>query len=83
MRPGSLERFAMTKLSNGVHPIKVGEALYQFTSRSLCLQFHDFFATHFSPHQFGVATKSGYELVIHGIKCTMDLHLTGFFFNWT
>jgi len=28
--------------------------------------------THFSPHQFGIATKGGYEVVIHNIKCTLD-----------
>jgi uncharacterized membrane protein len=27
--------------------------------------------THFSRHQFGVATKGGYEVVIHNIRCTL------------
>jgi hypothetical protein len=65
----------MTKPSSGVCPIIVGETLYQFTSRTLCFQFHESFVTHFSPHQFGVATKGGCEVVIHGIKWTLDLHL--------
>jgi hypothetical protein len=43
----------------GVHPIVVGETSYQFTSRALCLHFWDAFATHFSLHQFEVATKGG------------------------
>ncbi len=41
---------AMTKLLGGVHPIAVGEALYGLTSRALCFQFRETFATHFSPH---------------------------------
>jgi hypothetical protein len=39
----------------------------------LCFQFRKTFATFFSPHQFGVATKGSCEIVIHGIKCTLDL----------
>jgi hypothetical protein len=65
---------AMTKLSSGVGPISMGEALYQFISHTLCLQFYNAFATHFSLHQFGVATKGECETVIHGI---------GWFFSWT
>jgi hypothetical protein len=52
----------------------MGETLYRLTSLSFCLQFHEAFATHFSPHQFGIATKGGYEAIIHGTKCTMYLH---------
>jgi hypothetical protein len=65
----------MTKPSNGVHPIAMGEKLYQLTSHILCIQFHETFATHFSPRQFGITTKGGCEAVIHDIKCTVDLHL--------
>jgi len=54
-----------------------GETLCQFKSYVLCLQFCDAFATHFSSHQFGIATKGKCEVVIHDIKCTLDLH-----FNW-
>jgi hypothetical protein len=52
----------------------VGETLYRLKSRVLCLQFHEAFTTHFSPHQFGVTIKGGCEIIIHGIKCTLDLH---------
>jgi len=55
----------------------MGEVLYRFTSCALCFQFNDTFVTHFSPHQFRVVTKSNCETIIHGIKCTLDLH-----FNW-
>jgi hypothetical protein len=74
----------MTKLSGGIYPILVGETLYQFTSHILCLHFHDTFTTHLSTHQFDVATKGGREVVIHGIKCTLDLHLNCivFLINW-
>jgi hypothetical protein len=65
----------MTKFSGGVHPITMGETLYEFINHALCFQFHETFATHFSPHQFGVVIKGGYEVLIHNIKCTLDLHL--------
>jgi hypothetical protein len=52
----------------------MGEALYRLISCILCLQFCEAFATHFSPHQFGVVTKGGCETIIHGIKCILDLH---------
>jgi phosphotransferase system IIA component len=64
----------MTKPSNVIHPITMGEALYQLTSHILCFQFSDAFATHFSPHQFGITTKGGCEIMIHGIMCTLDFH---------
>ncbi len=54
-----------------------GETLYRFTSCVLCLHICDAFATHFSSHQFEIATKGGCEVFIHGIRCTMTFH-----FNW-
>jgi len=67
---GVASLLTMTKPSGGIHPIVVGE---------ICLQFCEVFATHFSPHQFGVATKGGYEAIIHSI--TYTLTQTGLFFN--
>jgi hypothetical protein len=52
----------------------MGESLYLFTCYVLCLQFCDVFATRFSSHQFQVAIKGSYELVIRNIMCTLDLH---------
>jgi hypothetical protein len=66
---------AMTKLLGGVCPIVVGEILYLFTIHALCFQFCDAYATHFSPHQFKVATKGGCEAIIHGISCNLNLYL--------
>ncbi len=54
--------------------VVVGEMLYRLTSHTLCLQFCDVFATHFSPHQFKISIKGGYETIIHGIRCALDLH---------
>jgi len=71
---GVVRLLTMTKPSSGVCCIGVGETLCWFTSYILCLQFYKAFATHFSPHQFGVTTKGGCEVVIHGIRCTLDLH---------
>jgi hypothetical protein len=68
---------AMNKHLGEVRPITMGEALYWFISRVLCFQFHETCVLHFSPHKFGVTTKGGYEIVIHYIRCTLELHL-----NW-
>jgi hypothetical protein len=65
----------MTKFLNGVHPIVVREILYQLINHDLCFQFHNAFATHISLHQFRIATKGGYETIVHGIRCTFDLDL--------
>jgi hypothetical protein len=64
----------MTKPLSGIHPIATRETFYQLTSHVLCLQFYDTFATHLSLYQFKVTTKCDCEMVIHGIKCTLDLH---------
>ncbi len=65
----------ITKPWDGVRPIVMGKTLYRFTSFVLCFQFYNAFVTHFSPHQFKIATKGGCEIVIHGIMCTLDPHL--------
>jgi hypothetical protein len=60
---GTVHLLAMTKPSDGIRPIVAGETLYQFISHALCFQFHEIFATHFSPHQFGVVAKDGCETI--------------------
>ncbi len=72
---GMAHLLAMTWASSGVCPIIMGETLYHLTSYILCFHIRDTFATHFSLHQFGVATKGDCEVVIHDIRCTMPLHL--------
>ncbi len=72
---GAAYFLTMTKPLSGVRPIVVGERLYQFISQDLCFQFHNAFAAHFSLHQFGVVIKGGYETIVHGIRCTLDLDL--------
>jgi hypothetical protein len=64
----------MTEPLSGVRLIVLKETLYQLTSCVLCLQFCEAFVTHFSPHQFGVTTKGGCEVVIHDIKYTLEFH---------
>jgi hypothetical protein len=73
----------MTKPSSGVYAFAIGETSYRFTSHVLCIQSHEIFATHFSSHQFGVTTKGGCEIIIHGIKCNLDLHLDMVIFQLT
>ncbi len=65
----------ISKLSSGVCFITMGETLYWFISRILCLQFHNAFVTNFSLHQFRIVIKGNCEIVIHDVKCTLDLHL--------
>ncbi len=44
-------------------------------SRTFCFQFHNAFAVHLSPHQFGVAIKGAYEVVVHKIWASLNVHL--------
>jgi hypothetical protein len=74
MCPWSGCLLAMNKHLGEVRPITMGETLYRLISHALCLQFHETCVLHFSPHEFGVTTKGGYETVIHYIRCTLDLH---------
>jgi hypothetical protein len=71
---GVIRLLTRTKPLSGICPIVVRETLYWFTKHILCLQFCDAFATHLFSHQFGVASKGGCEIIIHGIKCTLNLH---------
>jgi hypothetical protein len=41
---------------------------------SFMLSIPQQFCNTFLPHQFGAAIKGNYEIVIHNIKCTLDLH---------
>jgi hypothetical protein len=71
---GAICLLTMIKPWGGVCPITMGEALYWPTNHTLCLQFHDAFATHFSLHQFAITIKGRCEAMIHRIKCTWDIH---------
>jgi hypothetical protein len=65
----------MMKPLGGVRPIAMRETLYQLTSCTLCFQFREAFATHFSPHQFGVVTKDDCEAIMHDIRYSLNFHL--------
>jgi hypothetical protein len=45
---GAARLLTMTKPSSGVCSITMGETLYQFIIYTLCIQFHEASATHFS-----------------------------------
>jgi hypothetical protein len=64
----------MTKPSSEVRPIVMSKTLHQLTTCTLFVQFREDFATHISPHQFGVTTKGGFETIIHNIRCTLNLY---------
>ncbi|KAL2612792.1 hypothetical protein R1flu_024484 [Riccia fluitans] len=71
---GASRLLALAKPSGGVRPIAVGEVLYRLVARTLGFQFREALADHFSPLQFGVATRGGCETIIHGLRATLDLH---------
>jgi hypothetical protein len=71
---GMAHLLALTKPFNGIHSITVAKVVYQLTSRALCFQFHVAFVTHFFSHLFKVITMGGCEIIIHGIKCILNLH---------
>ncbi|KAL2635415.1 hypothetical protein R1flu_006894 [Riccia fluitans] len=71
---GASRLLALEKPSGGVRPIAVGEVLYRLVARTLGFQFREALADHFSPLQFGVATRGGCETIIHGLCATLDLH---------
>ncbi|KAL2649955.1 hypothetical protein R1flu_018083 [Riccia fluitans] len=71
---GASRLLALEKPSGDVRPIAVGEVLYQLVARTLGFQFWEAFADHFSPLQFGVATRGGCKTIIHGLRTTLDLH---------
>lgn len=62
----------LAKPFGGYCLIVVGETFYQLVNKDLCLQFCDVFTFHLSPYQFGVIVKKGYEIMIHGIRATLD-----------
>jgi hypothetical protein len=65
---------SLVKPFSGIHPIVVEKVFYWLVSKDLCLQFHDVFAFHLSPYQFGVVVKSDCEVMVYGIWATMDAH---------
>jgi hypothetical protein len=66
---------ALEKQVEGVRPITIGEVIYQLIAHTLAIQFKNTFAEHFSPHQFGVAMLGGCEIMVHGVRVMLDLHL--------
>jgi hypothetical protein len=79
---GSITKaFGVTRLlilarpSTSIQPIVIGEVFYQLVNKTFYFQFRDAFATRLSPHQFGVAIKGGYEIVVHNIRITLNIHL--------
>jgi hypothetical protein len=65
---------ALVKPCGGIRPITIDETFYRMVIRTFCHQFHDAFAFHLSPHQFGVAIKGGYEVMMQGIHATLNVH---------
>jgi hypothetical protein len=66
---------ALAKTLKGVPLIVMGKAFYCLVNRALYLQFHDAFSLHLSPHQFNVVIKGGCEVVVHGIRIVLNVHI--------
>jgi hypothetical protein len=65
----------MTKPLGGICPIVIRQCCIDSQAMFYAFNFVMPLQTHFSPHQFRITTKGGCEIIIHGIWCTLDLHL--------
>ncbi|KAL2634304.1 hypothetical protein R1flu_005783 [Riccia fluitans] len=72
---GASRLLALEKPSGSVRPIVMEEVLHRLVACTLGFQFREALVDHFSPLQFGVATRGGCETIIHGLRATLDLHL--------
>jgi hypothetical protein len=72
---GAIKLLSLAKLSSGIKLIVVVEAFYQLVSITLCFQLQDAFSFHLSFHQFCVVIKDGHEVMVHGNRATLDVHL--------
>ncbi len=71
---GVIRLLAMVKDINGLHPIVVGKVFLQLIGQSIVLQLQRPFQEHVSPHQFGVSSLGGYEVIPFGIRTLLDLN---------
>jgi hypothetical protein len=51
--------------SKSICPITISEVTYHIVARKLTIQFKDIFMKHCSPHEFGVTTHGGCEIMVH------------------
>jgi hypothetical protein len=65
----------LEKQFGGIRPIVISEVTYQLIAHRLIIQFKDIFTEHFNPHQFGVTTCGGCEIMVHNIRKMLDLVL--------
>lgn len=65
---------AMKKEPSGICLLAVGEVFYRLISRTISIQMQPTFVDHLYPYQFGVATLGGCEMVVHGLRSTLEVH---------
>ena len=63
---------AIPKPNGDVRPIAIGECIRRVTSRAICVQMKNSFASFFCPIQHGVSTENGSELIIHHIELMLE-----------
>jgi hypothetical protein len=64
----------LEKQSKGICLITINVVTYHLVAHILAIQFKDILADHFNPHQFGVATYGGCEIMVHDVQAMLDLH---------
>jgi phosphopantetheine adenylyltransferase len=71
----TLQLLVLEKQARGVKLITIGKVIYRLVTRTFAIQFKNTFVKHFNPHQFGVATSNRCEIVVHGVRAMLDIHL--------
>ncbi len=64
----------LEKQFGGICLITINVVTYHLVAHILAIQFSDILTYHFNPHQFGVATYGGCEIMVHDVQAMLDLH---------
>ena len=59
--------------SSRVRGLAIGDTFRRLVSRTLAQQFHEEIEAATSPHQFGIASKSGLDAAVHMLRSITDL----------
>ena len=65
---------ALQKNVNDVRPIAVGDSFRRLTAKLACHQLKKKISTFLAPHQYGVSTPGGAELMTHLIQASLEEH---------
>ena len=65
---------ALRKNESDVHPIAVGSCIRRLVAKSVCLQMKEAIANYLVPHQYGVCTPGGSEMMTHLVQLCLQQH---------